>query len=101
MDLPTLKSLQSMVNDDGLTKAMAHPEWAASYADTLENIDLPFREKDADDEVTLAYVLTTFSFGVDEKNRIYCDTQKIGTDGYTWTGEDWMDTAMIDEDEES
>ncbi len=77
---------------------MAHPQWTAAYEDTVENIDLPFREKDVDDEVTLAYVLCTYSFGVDEKNRIFCDTLKFGTDGYTWDGSDWVDTAMIDEE---
>lgn len=89
-----LESIKSTVNDEGLTAAMAHPDWAAAYEDTLDNLDLPFREKDVKEEVTLLYVLTQYSFFV-ENGMIFSESRTIATDPYAWKNGEWVSACDL------
>lgn len=71
MDHTTFENLRAIINDENLAKAAAHPDWAFAVNDALSNINLPFRAKDVDGEVTLLYILTIYSFGVDDMGRLY------------------------------
>lgn len=91
MDHTTFENLRAIINDENLAKAAAHPDWAAAINNTLSNIDFPFRPKDVDKEVTLLYILTLHSFGVDAKGRLYREETNFESDALVYVKGKWVE----------
>ena len=94
----TLESIKSIVNNPALAEAMAHPDWDDAFEKTLSNFDLPFRQKDVDDDVTFMFILTQFSFYV-EDGKLWCDCCHIPCDPAFWRDGEWVEEGD-EEDEE-
>lgn len=91
MDHTTFENLRAIINDENLAKAAAHPDWAAAVNDALSDMDLPFRGKDVDGEVTLLYILTIYSFGVDDMGRLYREETNFGRDALVYVNGEWVE----------
>lgn len=86
-----------MINDENLAKAAAHPDWAFVVNDALSNINLPFRAKDVDEKVTLLYILTLYSFGVDDMGRLYREEPIFGSGTLVYVNREWVEAEEPEE----
>lgn len=60
-------------------------------------MDIPFRGKDVDREVTLLYILTLHSFGVDAKGRLYREETIFGSGTLVYVNREWVEAEEPEE----